>query len=55
MTGQEEKLINAAQEIIFAARLGGQDLAQFGREVAQILLNYGLIEKGPYEILTGEV
>jgi len=55
VTKQEEKLISAAEEIIFAARLGGQDLAQFGREVAQILLNYGLIEKGPYEILAGEV
>lgn len=55
MTGEEEKLISAAQEIIFAARLGGNDLAQFGKEVAQILLNYGLIEKGPHEILTGEV
>jgi hypothetical protein len=49
-----KKLINAAQEIIFAAQLGGQDLAQFGKEVAQILLNYGLLEKGPYEILPGE-
>ncbi len=55
MTEQEEKLVSAAQEIIFAARLGGHDLAQFGKEVAQILLNYGLLEEGPYEILTGEV
>lgn len=33
MTEQEEKLINAAQEIVFAARLNGNDLAQVGRKV----------------------
>ncbi len=41
MTEQEEKLISAAQEFIFAARLGGYDLVQFGREAAQILYNHG--------------
>jgi len=55
MSEQEGKLISAAQEIIFAARLGGNDIAEFGREAAEILLNYGLLEKEPYEILTGDI
>ncbi|WP_422448970.1 hypothetical protein [Thermoanaerobacterium sp. DL9XJH110] len=50
-----KKLINAAQEIIFTACLNGNDLVQFGREVAQILFDYWLLEKEPYEILTGKV
>lgn len=55
MIEREEKLISATQEIIFTARLSGNDLAQFGREAAEILLNHGLLEKEPYEILTGRV
>ena len=55
MIEREEKLINAAREIIFTARLRGNDLAQFGRKVAEILLNHGLLEKEAYEVLTGRV
>lgn len=55
MSDYEDRLIAAAQEIIFAARLGGSDIAKFGQEAAELLMQHELIEKANYEFITGKV